>query len=114
MIKTDARRRTLDSVKISSKKRKHGCKNSVREERLLLIRKLHGVIYGRDAGVRVYSKLLKKHFWIVNEGLININENNFNDEVVTMAKLADLCYRVTENKVAEFQRHKGTKYRIEK
>ena len=114
MIETAARQQALDFSKSSAKKRKRRCKNSVREERLLLIRKLHEVIYGRDDRVRVYSKLLKKHFWIVNEGLININESNFNDEVVTMAKLADLCYRVTENKVAEFQRHKVQDRKIKK
>jgi hypothetical protein len=96
MTKAAATQRVLDFFARPTKKQKHRRKNPIGKGRRLLIRKLNEVIYGKHAMLKVHSKLLGKDFWIINEGLINIKENNFDDEVLTMAKLADLCYRVTK------------------
>jgi hypothetical protein len=96
MVKTDSSQQVFDFFDRSTKKQMRRRKNPAMEERHRLIRKLNEIIYGKHARLKVYSKLLDKHFWIVNEELIDIEENDFDQEVITMEKLADLCYRVTE------------------
>jgi hypothetical protein len=95
MEKLETTQQTLDIFTPSLKKRSRRRNNSAKEKHRLLIRKLNEVIYGRRVMLKVYSKILQKHFWIINEELIDVKENSFDCEVITMEKLAELLYKGT-------------------
>ena len=96
MTKEDSPQQNLDFFDRPVKKRIQKHKNLFTEERYLLVRKLNEVISGKRSRLKVYSSLLKKHLWIVNEGLINLKKNDFDEEVITMKRLVELCYKGTK------------------
>ena len=92
MIQEKTEQQFLDLSTPAGKKRVRKRKNSFKNERHLLIRRITEIINGQRATLKVYSKSLQRHLYIVNEGLVDIKENNFDEEVMTMKKLAELCY----------------------
>ena len=96
MIKSAAKQQTVDIFTLPIKKRARKRKHSLADGHLLLMQKLNEVIYGQRSRLKVYSKILQKHFWLINEELINVDENDFDEEVITMKKLVELCYKYTE------------------
>jgi hypothetical protein len=55
-----------------------------------LKRKLNEVILGKRSYIKVYSQILQKNFWFVNEGLIDPTDSMFTGNVITMEMLAEI------------------------
>jgi len=82
--------RTLDLLEVSSPQKKRIRKDPADKQRRLLARKLYEVMHGQRPAVKVYSTKLQTHFWLVNEGLANPEDEKFGGNVISMEKLAKI------------------------
>lgn len=53
-------------------------------------KRLNEVIYGQRSFLQVYSNTLQRSICFVNEGLMNPNDLDFDDKIITMEMLADI------------------------
>ena len=85
-IQQNPQKQVLEILKVPSRQRKR----RIPDKQNLLKRRLNEVIMGNRPVLKLFSKTLQTDFWFINEGLVDLNEEVFPGQVITMEMLAEM------------------------
>ena len=85
-IQQNQQQQVLEILKAPSRQRKR----RMPDKQSILKRRLNEVIMGNRPVLKLFSKTLQTDFWFVNEGLVDLNEEVFPGQVITMEMLAEM------------------------
>jgi len=85
-IQQNPQQQVLEILKAPSRQRKR----RIPDKQSILKRRLNEVIMGNRPVLKLFSKTLQTDFWFINEGLVDLNEEVFPGQVITMEMLAEM------------------------
>ena len=85
-IQHSPQQQALEIFKAPSRRRKR----RMPDKQSILKHRLNEVIMGNRPVLKLFSKTLQTDFWFVNEGLVDLNEEVFPGQVITMEMLAEM------------------------